>query len=648
MKPLCTLLFFFGYILPMSGQSIRYVKQVASGSGNGTSWANSSSNIQAMLDIPGVDEVWVAAGTYKPSAYPTGCSNCISSRDYAFRIPADKKLIGGFAGTESAINQRNLSTHTTILSGDVGAIGVVTDNTYHVVVAPFLFEDDFMIELDGLTITDGYSDGSTSSVIVDGINIYRNEGAGACFIYGSKTIKNCTFQNNRSFELGGGLFSINKSNAALSIKNCNFNSNQAKLGGAIISYFGNTEIEESTLTQNVADTLGGAIFIRGEFTINNTTLSNNQAKQGGGLFAFICFPKGTITNSQILNNTATINGGGVQTYLGNYDFLSNNFNGNVSVHGGGAYIYEGTNIFKNNVFQMNQASNFSGGGVALIQTDNNILEKNFFIENHGQTGGGIGVSGSTGNTQVSNNFFLSNTSGFYGGGVILFSGTNTLFNNTFVDNSSPNFGGGAIFTNGGTNAINNNILWANKKGTSTTSSGADYRNFDGTNTFQNNAMQLSSTSYTTTATGDFHLGTGSSANKFAVNPLFVNDTNFDGPDNIFGTNDDGGNLQATSTLVNMGLSMGAPTQDIRSLGRIGIPDIGAYEYIANLCPETLTFSGNITMNGSANTSIVTSGTTTLPINSNTTFQAGNFIQLNPGFSTGSNAVFLTKLVSGCQ
>ena len=57
------------------------------------------------------DEVWVAAGTYKPTG---GADQTIS-----FNPPAGVKIYGGFAGTETSRGQRDWITNKTILSGDL-------------------------------------------------------------------------------------------------------------------------------------------------------------------------------------------------------------------------------------------------------------------------------------------------------------------------------------------------------------------------------------------------------------------------------------------------------------------------------------------------------------------------------------------------
>ncbi len=74
------ILFFLLVILctfALNAQTVRYVKQ--GGTGNGLSCTNASGNLQNMINASaGFDEVWVAAGSYFPNAYPNACSNCSS------------------------------------------------------------------------------------------------------------------------------------------------------------------------------------------------------------------------------------------------------------------------------------------------------------------------------------------------------------------------------------------------------------------------------------------------------------------------------------------------------------------------------------------------------------------------------------------
>ncbi|MDD2550927.1 MAG: right-handed parallel beta-helix repeat-containing protein, partial [Bacteroidales bacterium] len=96
---------------PLYSQTIVYVNQSASGSDNGTSWVDAYTSLQNALTSASVgDELWVAAGTYKP----TGTTD----RNVSFVLLQDLGLYGGFNGTETSREERDWRANATILSGD--------------------------------------------------------------------------------------------------------------------------------------------------------------------------------------------------------------------------------------------------------------------------------------------------------------------------------------------------------------------------------------------------------------------------------------------------------------------------------------------------------------------------------------------------
>ena len=85
---------------PVSAQTIRYVKPTASGTGNGSNWANASGNLQAMITASTVPtQIWVMIGVYQPGP----------NRGDSFAMKNNVAIYGGFAGNETALNQRVLT-----------------------------------------------------------------------------------------------------------------------------------------------------------------------------------------------------------------------------------------------------------------------------------------------------------------------------------------------------------------------------------------------------------------------------------------------------------------------------------------------------------------------------------------------------------
>ncbi|MBQ3809473.1 MAG: C10 family peptidase, partial [Kiritimatiellae bacterium] len=120
------------------------------GANNGSSWADAYTDLQsALAKRKAGAEIWVAEGTYKPTAG--------TSRTVFFQMVTNVAVFGGFSGVETARSQRDWIAHRTILSGDIGVAGTKTDNSAILVVgAPGA-------TLDGFTITGAYFEKYASS-----------------------------------------------------------------------------------------------------------------------------------------------------------------------------------------------------------------------------------------------------------------------------------------------------------------------------------------------------------------------------------------------------------------------------------------------------------------------------------------------------
>ncbi|MCH5716616.1 hypothetical protein [Niabella hibiscisoli] len=105
------LLFLTGSVFSIRAQNTRYVKPSASGSADGSSWANASNNLQAVIDVAANnDTIWIAAGTYQPG------------NNQWFNLTKALNIYGGFSGNETSLHERSPNTAPTILKGNGSSV----------------------------------------------------------------------------------------------------------------------------------------------------------------------------------------------------------------------------------------------------------------------------------------------------------------------------------------------------------------------------------------------------------------------------------------------------------------------------------------------------------------------------------------------
>jgi hypothetical protein len=328
-----------------------YVNKAATGSNNGTSWADAFTDLQDAIDVncSGVD-IWVAAGTYYPTASPDGTTT--DPRDKAFHLGTDMKIYGGFVGGETQLSARNAATNVTILSGDFNDNDFVTgsgstlsfngnaENAYHVIITADL---TVAAVIDGFTIKGGNANGN-GIITYQSETFYRHYSGGMGNYSSSPTITNSTFANNNA-DYGGGMVNFDSSPT---ITNSTFtNNNATDGGGGMINLFSSPTVTNSTFTNNNATGGGGMYNILSSPTITNSTFANNNASNGGGMYNSDSSSP-TITNSTFANNN-TSNGGGMYNYDNSSPTITNSIiwnNGSSEVTNNGS-----TPTFKNSIIK---------------------------------------------------------------------------------------------------------------------------------------------------------------------------------------------------------------------------------------------------------------------------------------------------------
>jgi hypothetical protein len=345
-----------------------YVKASASGANNGTSWANAYTNLQSALGASTCTEVWVAAGTYKP----TGGTD----RTLSFTLKNGVALYGGFAGTETQRSQRNPAANVTTLSGDIGTPSDPADNSYHVVSGG---GTDGTAVLDGFTITGGNANDSYDTQTIFGGGMYNDASSptltnvifsGSTAIYGggmyntnssNPTLTNVTFNNNP----GGGM--RNDINSSPTLTNVTFNNNP---GGGMrndnnsnptltnVAFKGNTSVGDEgggmRNDNNSSPTLTNVTF-SGNSSSAVFTLQGSLGGEGGGMYNRNN-SNPTLTNVTFSGNSAYLIGGGMRNWGSNPTLTNVTFSGNSANYGGGMYNQNSSPQIKDNIFWGNSAS----------------------------------------------------------------------------------------------------------------------------------------------------------------------------------------------------------------------------------------------------------------------------------------------------
>jgi len=487
-------------VLPCPGFTDIYVDSSVAVSGLGDTWGAAFKSLNDALQVaqacPLTERIFVAKGTYIPSLKPfimdvnkIGTqSNTFFENDKTFHIRSGLEVYGGYP---TGGGLRDILNNPTILNGVLGN----GDSVKQVV------------------LMDSSANWATANdtSILDGFTVQYAINGGIVSPGGTVLLRNNTIQYNRSATYGGGVYCDGTGILIDNIIRYNKSTNGAGVYVEFISV-----LQGNTIQGNNATQLGGGIFCY-SCKIMNNLIKGNLASSGGG----ICLqaPYRSISGNTIIQNVATQNGGGIFGQSGtNYIIEDNIIDSNSSVNGAGIYLHSEKRVVKNNVIRHNHATS-KGGGIYFytVTMDADTIAGNIIDSNFSSAGGGIYKL--QGLAFILNNQLTNNHATTSGGALFLETGTAKLSNNTIAGNKATYAGGMLWYYT--TGEVNNNIFWKNKT-LSDTTIGCDYRREMVTFqvNFKNNLMQLPASKYTTTGIGMYDLGSNSSGNIFAANPLF--------------------------------------------------------------------------------------------------------------------------------
>lgn len=227
-----------------------------------------------------------------------------------------------------------------------------------------------------------------------------------------------------------------------------------------------------------APAFGGAVFAAGPLTVRDSVFSGNSmntlgsatvsANAGGGAIGKTGLHPVTVQRSRFRDN---------RVYLTNTDapFCASGAGGAIylSMPGtpGTDVVIEDSSFVNNSTPCRNPTVTYDidgagdGGGVYFYGEYVNLrFNANYFENNRGRRGGGIGIIGALASTPVvTNNTFHRNRANASGGGLLILNCCySQVLNNTFSENVSlsSNYGGQFSLFGGGTLALFNNIAKA--------------------------------------------------------------------------------------------------------------------------------------------------------------------------------------------
>ncbi|SFE70904.1 S8 family serine peptidase [Spirosoma endophyticum] len=311
---------------------ILYVNASATGANNGLSWASAFTSLQAALTAAKrctqVAQIWVAKGTYYPGVDAFGNANPTDPRTRSFAMQNNLAIYGGFAGNEPSnfnLNQRNLGTNPTILSGDIQQDNSLANNSYHVILNFPAYGNPLTSTaiLDGFTVRDGVANFVVTSGTTSNLSVPDSYGGGLYSYGSSPSIRNCTIYNNVAY-VGGGMMN-NTSNANLLfnyfIANVGFVS-----GGGLANASASPTLAYSAFAANSTTSTGsagGGVYNDASSpTLVNCFFQLNNSQYGGGVANFNT-SNPTLTNCSFSGNSAALVGGGIYNYNGSSPTIKN-------------------------------------------------------------------------------------------------------------------------------------------------------------------------------------------------------------------------------------------------------------------------------------------------------------------------------------
>ena len=194
-------------------------------------------------------------------------------------------------------------------------------------------------------------------------------GGAICSLASTLAISNSIIQAANTKGCGGAIYSEDSDiilyNSIIGNTN-DFYSNVSGDGGAIYVYYGSASIENSTFENNRSTDSGGAFYIdNADIYITNSIIRNSMASGNGGAF---CVNSGSaimnVFDSDIITNYGRHGGAIYWSSYTNLNIYSTYITANrAELNGGGLYLSGGSSILLNNINLLDNRADNDGGGI---------------------------------------------------------------------------------------------------------------------------------------------------------------------------------------------------------------------------------------------------------------------------------------------
>lgn len=389
-----------------------FVRTDGSPTGDGSSWANATSSISRAIQMAwDEDEIWVAKGRYSEAVV----------------LDATASIYGGFDGDESALSERDVLSHNTIIDASrfSGPAVVANDNA----------------RLSAFAITGGrYS-----------------LGAGVLSYFHAPRLDHCRIYGNVSSEKGGGFYGYY---ADPSMTQCLFDNNISTVDGAAIEIESSSlYIEDCTITDNRTSADyghgGGCYFLNSNVSGNHFSLFDNHSATGGGIYAYNTSLE--LSDIDIQNNISSAGGGGISINSSTMEVSTGRIFNNHATSDGGGFLIE-----SNSVVQLEDCSfteNRSDGNYGALAVYSSKIDLSKCILNRNRSFAAGGASGGYNSSFKLSNTLISHNRTIGQGGIFSINGSSLdIIHSTLYDNTGYE-GCGGIMANDCIIDITNSILW---------------------------------------------------------------------------------------------------------------------------------------------------------------------------------------------